>query len=678
MSNIIIDGNIPSQIIPEQWSINDTVATNYTTYSSEKIEALDGFKMDKEVSGAIWEILIKDAFGNAQASWFKTDDFALSSHNHDASEMVLSTVNFGWVLDETIDTAQKLADWIDDTWLHQAEITAEIAQDAVGNILTDTDSINFTYNDSLWQITADVKPDATQTFTNKTITDYTNTVYAEALTFHIKATGTINKWQPVRVTGYNSGEDAFEVVLANQATWVANGVALQNLTIGQFGLMLSDGVIEGIDTSTFSEWIILYLDGTGAFQTTVPVTWYIQQLAYVLRSHAVNGALQIKAQSPLQRVGDIPWLQTTLDWKANDISVIHKTWDETFEWVKISKNDFHVGQQVANVPTGLRAVSQSLWAKNNINAGWVHFSTIVDADGIAIGPRKMAIWGYPHKTADGSIWGHEEFMAFSFPTYDGNTTYSKKIETNVGTITFKSIALIEYGTEWNMGLFYWPRLTLWSSHVDFWYRFRDSNWQELFRIRTANNDVAVWRNMKMAKDYQSDAGGNWGYFSIASRYERSNIPHESQWHILQVGWDAINSEPEGSGNDGGWWLMFWAYWNPYIFLIWDTSQFWRSGGITAIRWQVLLDELRVTKCRDITGTNLNDVLVGWEYNTNGTTALNSPINDYIFLKVMVYSWNNAYITQEATMLASGATPVRKWIRKREAWTWYGWREFNLT
>lgn len=502
---IIIDPNLPKPIIPEQGSINDAVATDYTTYSSEKIEAINTLKMDKEVDGATWEILIKDASGNAQASWFKTDDFALSSHNHDASEMVLSTVNFGWVLDENVDTIQKLADWIDDTWLHQAEITAEIAQDAVGNILTDTDSINFAYNDSLWQITADVK-----------------------------------------------------------------------------------------DGSITSSKLSLYIN------------------------NEISG-------------------------KANDASVLHKTWDEAFEWVKISKNDFHIWQQSANVPTWLRAVSQSLWAKNDANSGWVHFSTIIDADWTAIWPRKMAIWWYPHKTSDGSVGGYEEFLAFSFPTYDWNTSYTKMIELNANIFAFKNWYVgigttnpayplvvshwennweisarigrvsfiwentgglaggissegnwfwlglyspsgtmkfyvwgkttnekkleinawgLIYGTEWQTEFFYWPRSTLLSSQVDMWYRFRDSTGKPIFRMRTANNDVAVEKWWLFRKDI--DTGWASNTLAIWSRYEFSGITHVNQWHKIQFLWGDIHWDAENWASDWGWGLMFWS--NNYKFL----------------------------------------------------------------------------------------------------------------
>lgn len=119
-----------------------------------------------------------------------------------------------------------------------------------------------------------------------------------------------------------------------------------------------------------------------------------------------------------------------------------------------------------------------------------------------------------------------------------------------------------YGTEWQTEFFYWQRNTLLSSQVDMWYRFRDSVWNELFRIRTAANDVCVGRNMKFRKDI--DTGGDNNTMTIASRYELSWITHANQWHKMQVLWGDLNNNAESAISDWGWWFMFWS--NSYKFL----------------------------------------------------------------------------------------------------------------
>lgn len=84
-------------------------------------------------------------------------------------------------------------------------------------------------------------------------------------------------------------------------------------------------------------------------------------------------------------------------------------------------------------PLWLRYSDIQMYWKNNTDAGGVHFATIVDADGFSIWNRKWWLWWYPHKTADGTIGGFEEFISCSFPTYDWVSTYTKGILLNAPT-----------------------------------------------------------------------------------------------------------------------------------------------------------------------------------------------------------------------------------------------------
>lgn len=51
-------------------------------------------------------------------------------------------------------------------------------------------------------------------------------------------------------------------------------------------------------------------------------------------------------------------------------------------------------------------------------------------------------------------------------------------------------------------------------------------------------------------------------FRIGSRYQFSNVPHDQGGHQLQVLWWDL--QPQGTGHDGGWGLMFWPDQNPYL------------------------------------------------------------------------------------------------------------------
>ena len=51
-------------------------------------------------------------------------------------------------------------------------------------------------------------------------------------------------------------------------------------------------------------------------------------------------------------------------------------------------------------------------------------------------------------------------------------------------------------------------------------------------------------------------------FRIGSRHQLSNVPHDQGGHQLQVLWWDL--QPQGTGHDGGWGLMFWPDQNPYL------------------------------------------------------------------------------------------------------------------
>lgn len=146
---------------------------------------------------------------------------------------------------------------------------------------------------------------AIQTMTNKTLTDLSNNIHANALHKKIKATVNISKGQPLRVTGYNLGEDAFEVALGNNTAAPCNGVAMQNLATGEIGMMITAGTLRDVNTDLYPFGTILYPDASGGWTTTSPTTGFAQPLAFVLRQNLNNGAIQVLADYPKQDAADV-------------------------------------------------------------------------------------------------------------------------------------------------------------------------------------------------------------------------------------------------------------------------------------------------------------------------------------------------------------------------------------
>jgi len=186
---------------------------------------------------------------------------------------------------------------------------------------------------------------ATQTLTNKTLEDYSNHIHADVLHARAKATENILKGQAVVITGYNAGQAAEEVALANNATGVASGIAYENITTGSFGLIITAGILKNVDTSGFDEGDILYVNGSGELTATEPTTGFSQPIAYVLRSNANNGAIQVLASYPKQDAADVRFTpyKTITDTKVQDAieSVFDSIWGEyksSIEAIDFTKN----------------------------------------------------------------------------------------------------------------------------------------------------------------------------------------------------------------------------------------------------------------------------------------------------------------------------------------------------
>lgn len=167
------------------------------------------------------------------------------------------------------------------------------------------------YDGSTWADALTLTASSATTLTNKTLTDSSNTVHADVVRYRAKATVDIAKGQAVHITGYNVGQSSLEVALTDSSVNVATGIAGETLVTGEFGTVISSGVLTDLDTSMWAEGSILYVNGSGALVTTEPSVGFAQPIAYVLRSHAINGAIQISATYPKQDATDVRYLGTT-------------------------------------------------------------------------------------------------------------------------------------------------------------------------------------------------------------------------------------------------------------------------------------------------------------------------------------------------------------------------------
>ena len=139
-----------------------------------------------------------------------------------------------------------------------------------------------------------------------TIETIVNAMELSASDMHInvKATEVIAQGLPVMFTGYNVGLDKIEVAIADNTVAVAIGITSVALANGESGDIISNGVLDNIDTSSYTEGDILYANG-GVLSNIEPTSGYSQPIAYVLKSNVSVGAIMITVDYPKQTADDV-------------------------------------------------------------------------------------------------------------------------------------------------------------------------------------------------------------------------------------------------------------------------------------------------------------------------------------------------------------------------------------
>lgn len=233
-------------------------------------------------------------------------------------EGALNTVE-DWAAADVPYTPADGTDWIDpdptDVGGALDSIAGSFTDLAAGYVVHTHDAVDTTYTPTTGADWADPDPtevegaldtlasekiaaDSTDTLTNKTISDFTNTVSADEVRVEARnvSGSTITAGTPVYISGYNVGAEIIEVEPADAngtATYPAIGVVEVDITNGSNGSVVVLGGVSNIDTSSFTAGDLLYLSETaGEFTTTAPAS-NVQELATVLRSHATLGVIAV-------------------------------------------------------------------------------------------------------------------------------------------------------------------------------------------------------------------------------------------------------------------------------------------------------------------------------------------------------------------------------------------------
>ena len=113
---------------------------------------------------------------------------------------------------------------------------------------------------------------------------------------HVKnlSGSTLNNGAVVRVTGASGSK--LTVDLANNTSDAVSAdtiaVMTQSLNNNAVGYATTEGLVRGLNTSSYTEGAVLWLDGAGVFTQSKPLTpLHLVQVGYVVRSHPTQGSI---------------------------------------------------------------------------------------------------------------------------------------------------------------------------------------------------------------------------------------------------------------------------------------------------------------------------------------------------------------------------------------------------
>lgn len=176
---------------------------------------------------------------------------------------------------------------------------------------------------------------ATQSLTNKTLNDDSNTIHADAVHKKVRnvSGSSLVAGTPVYVTGYNAGQDRGTVDAADandSAKMPAIGIVDGEIANNANGHVISMGVMNSLDTSSYSEGDTLYVSNVvGALTNVKPTatTDQIQKIAIVVRSHSTLGRILVQHAG---RVNGIPNELIPPVNNAHDLGTAALSWKDLY------------------------------------------------------------------------------------------------------------------------------------------------------------------------------------------------------------------------------------------------------------------------------------------------------------------------------------------------------------
>ena len=361
-------------------------------------------------------------------------------------------------------------------------------------------------------------------------------IYAETASYSIRTTQTdllvlnqsgnnIAKGVVVRITGSNNASDIPRIVTAsyendnNSANTL--GVTTQLIANGAQGYVITEGVLTGVDTTTFTSGQLLYLGPTGSIIGTAPVApLHSVRLGEVIREQQNNGSIYVRIDNGYE-IGELHDVRdTTTSTSYGDLLIKSASvWTNSKQ---LSGSYAITGSLNATSFTGSLFGTAS-WANNAISASYAPSTPTFPYTGSAEITGSLGVTG-SFSVLD-SIDATNKILIGSGPipgstedsvNWDSRTLFDSNGNFSVRWGTLRSLydANASQSVDWNNRLLKFDNgpgdyTVNWSSGL-----LRDTgsnssvNWQDRITIDTSTKTSIDWQNRQL-KDSSGNENLNW-------------------------------------------------------------------------------------------------------------------------------------------------------------------------
>lgn len=296
-------------------------------------------------------------------------------------------------------------------------------------------------------------------------------------------------------------------------------------------------------------------------------------------------------------------------------TLVSKTWNvtEDIDWLKTFKEKISVqttSQQKVQYGNWLWSDTRSasaVWYTKWLSWFTNYWVDWFDSDAEVIGTRRRSFWGYLNNISWTLVW-IEEFMSFSFPTFDGISTYTKQIFLNAPTVINNTLQIIW----WNP----WAWKVLTSDASWNW------TWQTLSSVGDMQKSTYDTTNNGIVDNSEKLNNQSASYYTARTNHigNETTLPFDitRTWNVnkWEIAWDN-DKENFIFGVDGDsvpLWSPFDIYRNntgstiPLWTNIMATWTLWASGRITIAPYTIAIDPKYIVGITKTAVTNGSDVI----------------------------------------------------------------------